>query len=143
MTRPAATPDDLDWLLTVLRDSLPVTLGPKPTREQRARLSRCEDFIVTALDVREAQRTRSGTAHHRQLMEAYYTARDAWQAAEEAFSAGYPAEKREYADLHPRPTLKEFMRAHARRHRDADQTMVCPECGATITPIPAEEAAAA
>lgn len=135
----SATVDDLDWLLRTLRDQLPALVEHSAARslDLRARLGRCEDFLVTAIDVRRAQQTRSKTPHHQQLMEAYYAAVAAWKAAEEQYAAGYPAEKADWAEKHPRPTFKGFLRAHATRHSTAVESMVCPECGATITPIPA------
>lgn len=49
------------------------------------------------------------------VTETFRLADEAWQAEAEAVAIGYESELREFAELHPRPTLKEAMLALAGR----------------------------
>lgn len=49
------------------------------------------------------------------VTETFYLADEAWQAEAETVAIGYATELREFAELHPRPTLKEAMLALAGR----------------------------
>ncbi|MGH3973471.1 MAG: hypothetical protein ACRDS9_09105 [Pseudonocardiaceae bacterium] len=49
------------------------------------------------------------------VVETFYLADEAWQAEAETVAIGYETELREFAELHPRPTLKEAMLALAGR----------------------------
>lgn len=51
---------------------------------------------------------------HEQMMEDYYSARDAWLKAREAVALGYATEEQEFAANHPRPLLRDFMRNRER-----------------------------
>lgn len=53
------------------------------------------------------------TCGHRQLIEAYYAARDQWELDAEAASVGYATELAEYAAHTPRPTFKRFLTEQA------------------------------
>lgn len=46
---------------------------------------------------------------HRQLVENYRDARDAWEAQAEAATHGYATELREYAQDNPGPTFKAWL----------------------------------
>jgi len=47
------------------------------------------------------------------ICDQFYAADHAWWLAREATALGYATEEAEYADQHPRPTLKGFMLALA------------------------------
>lgn len=49
------------------------------------------------------------------VTETFRLADEAWQAEAEAVAIGYETELREFAERHPRPTLKEAMLALAGR----------------------------
>lgn len=49
-----------------------------------------------------------------QLVDAFRCADEAWRLQAEAEAIGYATELREFAEQHPRPTLKGFMLALAR-----------------------------
>ena len=49
------------------------------------------------------------------VVETFRLADEAWWAEAETVAIGYPTELREFAELHPRPTLKEAMLALAGR----------------------------
>lgn len=50
-----------------------------------------------------------------QLVEAFYCASHAWELEAEATAIGYETELAEFAEEHPRPTLKGFMVALSRK----------------------------
>lgn len=43
------------------------------------------------------------------IVETWFLADHVWQLEREEVAIGYATEEREYAELHPRPTLKRFM----------------------------------
>lgn len=114
-----ASLNDLEHLQSLLIE-LPVDDG---------RLQRLRDWVATAIDVRVAQKTRSRTPFHDDLMDAYETAKHQWEIACENATNGYGAEIDEFRRQHPRPTLRGFLEATRRR------SDVCPLCG---QPFPAE-----
>jgi len=46
---------------------------------------------------------------HREFMEGYYLAVEAWERAAEAATHGYATEMAEYEATNPRPTLRAWM----------------------------------
>jgi hypothetical protein len=48
-----------------------------------------------------------------QVMEAYYAAREVWLAGREAYANGYASEEKMYAEMYPRPLLKDFLKAYS------------------------------
>ena len=54
------------------------------------------------------------------VCETWLLADEAWQAEAEAAALGYDTELAEFAELHPRPTLKEAMLALAGRSVEID-----------------------
>lgn len=82
------------------------------------------EWIEQTLRVREAQRTKSRTPAHEEMMEALRAATAQWLHEREQATNGYAAEMFEWERTHPRPTLREFMVKH--RHV---RTEVCPACG--------------
>lgn len=57
----------------------------------------------------------STTCLHRQLVESYRDARDAWAAELERTAMGYAAEEREFSAAHPGPTFKAWLVGSARQ----------------------------
>lgn len=51
---------------------------------------------------------------HRQLVENYRDARDAWESTLEDTAKGYAAEEREFSAAHPGPTFKQWLIDSAR-----------------------------
>lgn len=56
---------------------------------------------------------------HTLLMETYTAAAWHWWERCEAEAIGYAAEERDFAELHPRPTLKDFMQQLSREWTEA------------------------
>jgi hypothetical protein len=90
---------------------------------------RLSDWVATAIHVRLAQKTRSRTPAHDELMAAYEAAVHQWELACEAATNGYQAEMVEFAEKHPRPTLRAFLQGTRRR------SDICPVCR---QPLPAD-----
>jgi len=60
------------------------------------------------------------------ICEAFYGADAAWLTAREQVAIGYAEEEREYAELHPRPTLKFMMITLAGSREEHDNTIGTP-----------------
>lgn len=121
------TVDDLRWL----RSQLPALAEHGDTLQ----VERLEDWLDMCVGVRLAQKTKSKTRWHADLMLAYEAAVIRWQQECENECSDYTAEIREYRERHPMPRLKDFMRA-AR----TGSPNVCPLCGSPLDETTEEEA---
>lgn len=102
-----ASLDDLEYLQSLL------VAGGLPADGDR--LQRLRDWVATAIEVRVAQKTRSRTVEHDELMHAYEAAKHQWEMACENATNGFQAEVEEFSRQHPRPTLRRFLEATRRR----------------------------
>lgn len=57
-----------------------------------------------------ARRVPRANDRHADMMLAFYSARDAWLAARDNYATGWRTEEADFARLHPRPKLRDFMR---------------------------------
>lgn len=58
---------------------------------------------------------RRRSAWHRDLMDGYYAAREAWERQAEAVTHGYETEMREYRQENPPPTFREWLVGNRRQ----------------------------
>lgn len=116
-----ATLDDLHELALVIGDAFDTNDGDIGQR--------LKEHVETTIRVREAQKTRSRTAAHAEMVEAFRAALNQWHCDRELATNGYVAEMIEWRKTHPRPMFADFMRASA---RPAD---ICPTCGRSLRDV--------
>lgn len=117
------TVDDLRWLGVLLKeaDDLPAT------RDETDRIERLRDWVDMCVGVRLAQKTKSKTSWHADLMAAYEAACIRWRDQCEQEAIGHEGDIALFRERHPFPQLRDFMRAA--RTQDPH---VCPLCGSPL-----------
>lgn len=61
---------------------------------------------------------------HRLLVEEYRHAREAWEHMRDDVAIGYRTEEREYAEAHPGPTFKQWLKDRARTACEDDMAAI-------------------
>lgn len=94
-------------------------------------IERLRDWVATAIRVRRAQKSRSKTPQHEDMMIAYWAAVAQWSKALEHETVMHKTEVADFQAEHPMPTLRAFMKASRRPMN------FCPLCGSDLATVDA------